>query len=119
VLRGHDVFDKLADGDWWVKWYDGRFDRLSFGEFLGFVDQVLEVENAYRQAAGVTVEGAPSPVNSSVWGAQPPVAPHERRPLKVSRTLDARTLVEDANVRRLFAAVTLEPAPLPPPLPAC
>jgi hypothetical protein len=117
VLRGRDVFDKLAESDWWVRWYDGRFDRLSFGEFLGFVDQVLEVENAYRQAAGVTVEGAPSPVNSSVWGAHPPAAPHERQPLKVSRTLDARRLVEDANVRRLFAAVTLEPASLPPPPP--
>jgi hypothetical protein len=27
--------------------------------------------------------------------------------------LDARTLVEDATIRRLFAAVMLEPAPLP------
>jgi hypothetical protein len=115
VMRGRDVFDKLANTDWWLRWYDGMFDRLAFGEFLGFVDQVLEVEKAYRQATGAEAEHD-APVNSSVWGTHPPKAPHERRPLKVNRTLDARTLVEDATIRRLFAAVTLEPAPLPPPL---
>jgi hypothetical protein len=32
--------------------------------------------------------------------------------------LDARALVEDATIRRLFAALELEPAPLPPPQPS-
>jgi hypothetical protein len=114
VLRGRNVFEKLADTEWTVRWYDGRVDRLSFGELLGFIDQVLEVEKAYRQAVGADGAVAPGPVNSSVWGVQPPGAPHERQPLKVSRTLDARALVEDLTVRRLFAAIALEPAPLPP-----
>jgi hypothetical protein len=73
----------------------------------------LAVEQAYRQATGTAGAPDPAPVNASVWGTEPPKAPHERRPLKVDRMLDARTLVEDATIRRLFAAVMLEPAPLP------
>jgi len=117
VLRGRDLFDKLADTDWSLRWYDGVLDRLRFGEFLGFVDQVLEVEKAYRQATGAEGQPAAAPVNSAVWDT-PPKAPHERRPLKVNRTLDTRVLVEDATIRRLFTSVVLEPAPLPPPLQA-
>jgi hypothetical protein len=119
VLRGRDVFDKLAGTVWCVRWYDGQCDRLDFGDLLGFVDQVVEVGRAFQDLSGDAVpagRAAPAPENESVWGTRPPRPPAERQPLRVRRTLNARDLVEDANIRRLLAAVTLEPAPLSPPV---
>ena len=112
VLRGRNVFDTLRDSTWWVRWYDNRCDRLAFGELLGFLDQLLEVEKAFAAVTGTPVPQGPAPLNASTWGERPPAA--GRRPVKVGRTLDARALVEDAHIRRLLAAVALEPAPLPP-----
>ena len=112
ALRGRNIFDRLGDTSWCVRWYDGRLDSLSFGEFLGFVDQVAEVERAFREASGAERADSTAPQNSSVWGGTTPRPPGQRRPVRVGRKLDARRLVDDAHIRRLFAAVTLEPAPL-------
>lgn len=114
ALRQVNIFDRLEDTSWCVRWYDNRCDRLSFGEFLGFIDQLVQVENAFAAATGTIKPNPPVEQNKSVWGERPRTSATERRPIKVARTLKTRELVEDANIRRLFAAVALEPATLPP-----
>jgi hypothetical protein len=95
LLSGRDIYPALQDTTWRVRWHDGTAEWLGFGEFLGFIDQVLEVESALEMVSAA--RGA----NGSA-----PAAPIERRPIRVNRTLDARALVRDASVRRLFAALT-------------
>jgi hypothetical protein len=101
LLRGDRLFDQLRDTTWWVRWYDGQLDRLSFGEFLAFVDQAVGVGQALRGP------GAPDrlalPVNEAVWKSAGP-----RREARVRQTLDARRLVRDERIRELFDAVALE-----------
>jgi hypothetical protein len=110
-LPDHDVFDALADTTWWVRWYDEQYDRLTFGEFLGFVDQSLEVERAYRLALRGKLTAAGGVLNDSVWPQGGGDASGERPPVRLRRTLDTRLLVQDATIRRLFRAVRLDPIP--------
>lgn len=112
VLRGRDVFDRLKDTAWLVRWHDGRRDRLSFGEFLGFIDQVIAVEDAFHAATGRAPPRVPLPVNESTWAADPPDRLASSRPVRVLRALDMRQLVDDTRIRRLLGAVTFEPCRL-------
>ena len=117
VLRGRDIFDKLSGTDWWIRWYDDRYDRLVFGDLLGFIDQVAESERAFARSVGREIPASSPAQNSAVWGGTETNRTVERQPVRVNQTLDARRLVRDENVRRLFDLLVLEPAPLPPPLP--
>ena len=102
VLRHRGVFGRLKDSTWKVTWHDGRTDRLAFGELLGFLDQVVEVEKAMDLVNARPRPGEP-PRDA---GRDPDQPPQARRAIRVNRTLDARALVRDANIRRLFASVT-------------
>jgi hypothetical protein len=120
VLRGHAIFDELKDTSWSVRWYDGREDRLSFGEFLGFVDQIVECERAYEGA----VLGAPRDTarddpgdngrgvakNANVWQTAAPTG-EKRQVIRVKGAVDIRKLVADPTIRSLFDVVALEMTP--------
>ena len=116
VLRGRDIFDKLAETRWWVRWYDDELDPLSFGELLGFVHQVAEAEQSFTRSIGRDAAPPQRTQNISIWGAPEVGGAGERRTIRVKQTVDARQLVLDENVRRVFKMLMLEPAPLPTPL---
>lgn len=107
VLQGADIYDSLEATEWTVRWYDGREDRLSFGEFLGFLDQLGEIETAFHAAAGVE-PAQTQPHNTSVWAAPPP-DPGGRRPVTMKGRLDVSRLVEDEAIRRLLGRVKIKP----------
>jgi hypothetical protein len=111
VLPDRDLFEPLADTTWWVRWYDEQYDRLSFGEFLAFLDQSVEVERAYRIALRGKLPAAAAVLNDSVWPQGADDGSGERPPVRLQRTLDARELVQDATIRRLLRAVKLETGP--------
>jgi hypothetical protein len=114
VLRGAGIFEKLKDSTWSVRWFDGEEDRLSFGEFLGFLHQVEEIEAAYSQVAGSDTTSRRAPQNESTWGRVKPAGPGGRMPIKVSRVFNTRELTQDDTVRRLLSRVALECEALPP-----
>jgi hypothetical protein len=114
VLRGRDIYDKLADTAWWVRWYDDDLEQLRFGELLGFVDQIAEAERAFSRSVGVEFPPTRQPHNESVWSRPEPNRPSERRAVRVQQTVDTRLLVQDKTIKRIFSSLTLEPAPLPP-----
>jgi hypothetical protein len=109
IVREPGVFEKLKDTTWRVRWYDGRDDRLSFGEFLGFIDQVVEVEKAYYAAAGQAASPPAQPQNVVVWHPASASPPSEKKEVRVKGVLNAHQLGTDSTIRRLLSAVTVEP----------
>ena len=110
LLQGRALFARLKDTVWCVEWFDGRLDHLSFGEFLGFLDQIAQLEEALT---GVHHNGRPDSrrkLNTSTWGPSRSTPRTERQPIYVKPVIDTRSLVEDANIGRLLDAVTLEPS---------
>jgi hypothetical protein len=110
ALARNGIFDRLSNTTWAVRWYDGRQDRLRFGEFLGFIHQVVEIEKAYHTAVQRAAENASPRQNSSVWSRE---RSGNGVPVKVNGSLDPRAIVQDATIRRLFDAVELEPTVSP------
>ena len=108
TLEGARVFDNLKHTTWRVRWYDGEQDQLSFGEFLGFIDQVVDLQTALADLTRCPPPNTPAPQNHSVWQRGPRSVLGRPAPLKVRRTLNTRDLITDAAIRRLFDAVTLE-----------
>ena len=106
---GRELYARLKDTAWWVRWNDDRLDRLTFAEFLAFVDQVLEIEKAfYAAVAGEAPKSAPAKANDSTWIRSDPAGPRPA-PLRVRHRFDSNKLVEDDAIRRLLNAVTIEP----------
>jgi hypothetical protein len=111
VLRGSGIFDRFKDSAWCVRWHDGRQDRLSFGEFLGFLHQIVEMEAAYFSVAGHAAPPADRriPQNDSTWGPRPSAGDvATRQPVKVRRVMNTRELTKDTTIRHLLSVVTLE-----------
>ena len=108
MLDGAQVFDNLKLTTWRVRWYDGEEDQLSFGEFLGFIDQVVELQIAFQDLTRSPPPNTPAPLNHSVWHRGPRSALGRPAPVKVRRTLNTRDLITDSAIRRLFDAVSLE-----------
>src|SRR5665213_1761166 len=50
ILEESDLFTKLKETVWWVRWYDDRYDQLSFLEFIGFVYQIVQARQAFAAA---------------------------------------------------------------------
>jgi hypothetical protein len=113
VISGRDVFRQLQHTQWLVFWHDGRRDRLGFGEFLGFLDQLAEIERAYHATTAQAKPVTGRPQNLSVWAADPGSGRNGPRAVKVRATLRTRELVTDENIRRLMATVMLEPVSQP------
>ena len=89
VLRGPRIFEQLKDTVWRVRWYDRREDRLCFGDFLGFLDQVR-----------MTQDALPAATSS---------APADGQPVKLRFNVNSRQLVTDANIRRLLGDLSAAP----------
>ena len=106
ALARTGIFDRLSDTIWAVRWYDGRQDALRFGEFLGFIHQVVEIEKAFHIAVQRAELCASPRQNDSVWSRDR--SGGNGIPVKVNGMLDPREIVQDATIRRLFDAVVLE-----------
>lgn len=107
ALERAAVFGRLGHTDWSVRWYDGREDRLTFAEFLAFLDQLIGVEKAFQsKVSGAAVAG--HLLNDSVWQAPSPTG---RRPMTVKANLVEARLGDDTVIRGLFERVELEPFP--------
>ena len=111
LISGRDVFRQLQHTQWMVRWHDGRWDRLNFGEFLGFLDQLAEIDRAYHSTTNQAPQSRGRPQNLSVWATNPSTGGNGLRAVKVRATLRTRDLVTDENIRRLMATVVLEPTP--------
>ena len=106
---GRDLYARLKDTAWWVRWNDDRLDRLTVAEFLAFVDQVREIEKAfYAAVAGEAPKSPAAKANDSTWVRSDPAGPRPA-PLRVRHRFDSNKLVEDDVVRRLLDAVDIEP----------
>jgi len=108
VLKEPTVFEKLKDSSWCVHWYDGSQDRLSFGEFLGFVHQIIEIENAYLSVVQPGSRSYPGPKNFATWGQKRSNGSAARVPIKVRRALDVRELTKAPTIRRLLSSIAIE-----------
>jgi hypothetical protein len=108
VLKEPTVFEKLKDSSWCVHWYDGSQDRLSFGEFLGFIHQIIEIENAYLSVVQPGSRLSPGPKNFATWGQKRSNGSAARVPIKVRRALDVRELTKATTIRRLLSSIAIE-----------
>ena len=109
IVRETGVFEKLKDTTWRVRWYDGGDDRLSFGEFLGFLDQVVEVEKAFYASVGQAASPPVQPQNVVIWRPATTHHPVERKEVRVKGMLNTHQLGTDSTIQRLLSVVTVEP----------
>jgi hypothetical protein len=111
VLNEPSVFEMLKDSSWCVRWYDGSQERLSFGELLGFVHQIIEIENAYLSVVQPGSRSSPGPKNYATWGVKRSNGSAARVPVKVRRALDTRELTKAPTIRRLLSSIAIQAEP--------
>jgi hypothetical protein len=114
VLTRGGVFDRLRDTTWRVRWHDGAQDELAFGEFLGFIHQIVGLEKAFQEATGSVPTAHPAPQNHSVWQPTRRNDAGGRAQVRFRNTMNALELVRDETVRGLLNAVVLESTSSPP-----
>ena len=113
ILESAGIFQALRGTVWWVKWYDGQYDQLEFGEFLAFVDQILDAQRVFDKVGHALPAIARYQRSKHSEGWQPKKDRSKKskpRPVKLRALggLDLSTLIEDDYIRGLFKTTVIE-----------
>jgi hypothetical protein len=97
VLNGPEIYDRLGETTWYLKWSDEQIDPLRFIELLVFIDQVIGTEAALKQVIATARASGTQPAKINVSGGG--FAPAE--------------LAKDESIRALLARIEIEEEALP------
>jgi hypothetical protein len=120
VLGETNIYEKLKDSVWWLRWYDDRYDQLRFMEFLIFVHQIIATQMAFEKAQAV-VKNPNAHRASKHSGGWHPKKDRGRKPqkrdagltIRIQGHLDPRELANDVMIRALISKTELESTPRP------
>jgi hypothetical protein len=121
ITNESNIYDKMKETVWWVRWYDDQYDQLRFIEFLVFVHQVIQAKRAFDEASKTVLNHPAVQKGSKHAGGWQPKKVRGRKPKKREGTIGVKVeggfapaeLSKDEMIRALFSKTTFEPTTRP------